>query len=109
MQFEIVVEDSDLLSRSIEEVTTQILRDIEKEAPEQFRQVLDNPPPSKEGDAPAKRSGNLIRTLKVTVINPLEAELEMAYYAQHLDPFFDEPNYDRPFIQRGMAKTLAQL
>ena len=109
MQFKIKVEGTELISRSLEEVTAQILRDIEKEAPEQFQQVLDSPPPSEEGNAPAKRTGNLIRSLQARVISPTEAELEMAYYAQHLDPFFDEPNYERPFIQRGMAQTLAQL
>lgn len=108
MQFEVVVSGADL-RRSIDEVTAEILRDIEKQAPEQFRQVLDNPPPSKEGGPPAKRLGKLIRTLHVVPISPTEAELVMEDYAKYLDPFFEEPNYDRPFIQRGIARTLEQI
>lgn len=108
MQFEVVVDKPDL-NRTIEEVTAQLLRDFKKEAPGQFTEILDNPPPSKEGGPPAKRTGNLIRTLKVNVINPTDAEIIFPFYVQHLEPFFEEPNHDRPFVQRAIARTLDQL
>lgn len=106
--FAIEIEQPDW-TRTIEDVTAQIMKSFVEDAPMQFAQILDNPPPSSKGSPPAKRSGALIRSLKARVTAPDEAELEMINYATNLDAIFGEKNYDRPFVRRGIARTLADL
>jgi len=110
MNLEINVHDFQKdIHRTIEEMTAELVKDFADQAPDSFQEILDNPPPSKEGNPPAKRSGDLSRTLRAYVVGPTEAELEFEGYAAFLDPLFDENNYNRPFIEKGIAKTLAEL
>ncbi|MBS3915593.1 MAG: hypothetical protein KG003_13950 [Bacteroidetes bacterium] len=96
------------LHRSIEQVTAQLVKDFADEVPEQLRALIDDPPPSRTGSPPAKRSGTLQRTLRAYVVGPTAAEIEFENYVAHLDPIF-EGEHDRPFIERGIAKTLEEL
>lgn len=97
------------LEQTVKAATRQIVKDFVKDVPEELKALIDSPPPSAEGNPPAKRSGTLQRTLRAYVVGPLEIELEFEGYVRHLDPIFEEANYDRPFIKRGIAKTLAEL
>lgn len=106
MNLEFTIDHNDF-RRSIEEVTSELVKDFVEQAPESFAAILDNPPPSSKGSAPAARTKTLMRTIKVIVVAPTEADLDFIYYAQYLDPIFEEKNHDRPFVNQGIARTLA--
>lgn len=101
--------DREDFHRSIEEVTGQFVKDFTDQAPESFAAILDNPPPSAKGNPPAARTKTLMRNIQAFVVEPNEIELDFVYYAKYLDPIFEEKNKDRPFVNQGIAKTLADL
>lgn len=108
MSLEFVIDPNDF-RRSIEDVTKEYLKDFADQVPESFAVVLDNPPPSAKGGPPARRTKTLMRTVKAYVVEPADIELDFVYYAKYLDPKFQEKNHDRPFVNQGIARTLADL
>ena len=96
------------LERLLEDATAQIMRDFEKEAPPVFKESLGNPPPSKRGSHPAKRSGNLQRTLTATLTAPDTVEMSFESYAQYLDSIFGG-ELGRDFIEEDVVRALSKL
>lgn len=93
------------LERSLEDATKRIFRELATDAPLEMQSLIGSPPPSAKGSPPARRSGNLQRSLRGTLTSPQSAEIEMADYAQYLDPVFDG-YLERPFIEISIARTL---
>lgn len=94
--------------RTIEDVTAQIVRQIATDAPDEMRALMNvTGGKSARGEAPHRQSGFLARSLSGRVVSPAEAEIEMAGYAEYLDPIFGG-KLDRPFIEEGVARTLAK-
>lgn len=96
------------LTRTIEQATAEIIRQIADDAPAETAALMPTAAGrSKKGAPPNRQSGNLARTLRATVIAPTTAEIEMAGYAEYLDPFFGG-NLDRPFIETGIDRAIAK-
>lgn len=95
-------------NRQIEDVTAQIVRQIAEDAPDEMRGLTSiTGGKSQRGEAPHRQSGFLARSLKGNVVSPTEAEIEMAGYAEYLDPIFGG-RLDRPFVLEGVERALAK-
>ena len=95
------------LERSIENVTSKVVRVIAEDAPEEMQSLMTAGGVSVKGESPRIRSGDLFRSLKGTVTSPTEIEIEMIGYSQFLDPVFGG-NLDRPFVEKGIDRALAK-
>ncbi len=96
------------LTRTIEDATAQIVRSISENAPEEMRAEMSiTGGRSQRGEAPHRQTGYLARSLRGTVTSPTSAEIEMADYAEYLDPLFGG-NLDRPFAEIGITRAIAK-
>lgn len=96
------------LTRTIEDATARIVRSIAEDAPEEMRLEMSvTGGRSSRGEAPHRQTGYLARSLRGTVTSPTQAEIEMADYAQYLDPLFGG-NLDRPFAEAGITRAIAK-
>lgn len=94
------------LERSIEETTASLVKDIAGSVPFDLQQAVGSSSSAK-GSPPAKRTGFLQRSIKGYVVSPTAIEIEMADYAQYLDPYLGG-SLDRPFIEESLERTLAK-
>ncbi|MDQ3747971.1 MAG: hypothetical protein M3367_02985 [Acidobacteriota bacterium] len=96
------------LKTDVESLSREIIKDVAQLAPLKMRESFGGNPPSPRGGPPAIDTGYLSNSLQGTVINATTGHIEMAHYAQYLDPFLGG-HLDRPFIERAIAKTLDEL
>lgn len=120
MIFELQMPEIDaVLEKEMESETSDVIRKLADYAPEEMQKAMMLSVPSgagykggrrsAKGQPPAIATGNLLTSVHGAVLSNDTAEIEMAYYAEFLDPFFDKGYLDRPFIEDSITKSLERL
>ncbi|HEY0659604.1 MAG TPA: hypothetical protein VGD05_14105 [Pyrinomonadaceae bacterium] len=105
MDFKVGVEFSPGdLAAAVQETTKEFMRLLAAGMPDEMRSEMRQfPPASSEGNAPAKRTGELAGSFEAN-----DLTIVMAGHAQYLDPVFNG-HLNRPFIMPAVARRLAEL
>ena len=120
VKFEITPQDvARSLNEAVKPLKREVMQFLADEAPDAMQAVMMESSPagnpargggkhSAYGQPPAIITRTLLTSLRGRVIDENTVEIEMAHYAQYLDPAFGG-RLNRPFIQPGIIRALNNL
>ncbi len=95
------------LKADAQKVAGEIVREITEFAPDEMRDLMSLKSPSDKGTPPGIRTRNLYNSFQGSMTDSDTGQIQMAYYAEFLDPFFGG-NLDRPFVLEGVDRAIVK-